>query len=187
MLVAVPARVGRDVAQPEVRRQIDHLGLRRIGQQFASAPSGWCACGSAQNTRSSACAFQSMPSIETSVGRSNGANCGNTLAHLLPGLAVGGEQREFGTRMAQQQAHQLRAGIARGAQNADLRFRRHVSLRKAAVSPPVLKSPDQPWKARICKESHGSRARGRLGIRRTNPARPRRRHGAGAEVRVRSS
>ena len=43
------------------------------------------------------------------------------LAHLLPRLAVGGEQRDLDLRMTQQQAHAFRSGIAGGAEHADLR------------------------------------------------------------------
>ncbi len=46
-------------------------------------------------------------------------------AHLLPGTAVGGEQRDLDARMAQQQSHELRAGIAGSAEHADLGFSRH--------------------------------------------------------------
>ena len=34
MLVPVPARVSRDIAQPEIRRQIDDLRVRRVSQQL---------------------------------------------------------------------------------------------------------------------------------------------------------
>src|SRR5258707_280989 len=43
-------------------------------------------------------------------------------AHLLPGTPVGGEQHNLDMGMAQQQAHQLRAGVAGGAEHADFRL-----------------------------------------------------------------
>ena len=44
------------------------------------------------------------------------------LAHLLPGAAIGGEQRELGRGMAEQEPHELRAGVAGRAEHADLRL-----------------------------------------------------------------
>ena len=44
------------------------------------------------------------------------------LAHLLPGAAIGGEQRELGPGMADQEPHELRAGITGRAEHADLGF-----------------------------------------------------------------
>ena len=60
--------------------------------------------------------------MATSCGRSNGENCGKHCPHLLAGAALGGEQHDVGAGMAQQHPHQLRAGIAGGAEDADLRF-----------------------------------------------------------------
>ena len=41
------------------------------------------------------------------------------LAHLLPGAAIGSEQRELGPGMADQEPHELRAGITGRAEHAD--------------------------------------------------------------------
>ena len=77
------------------------------------------ACGRAQNTRSRFCAAQSMPSSATSFGNRIGRELRKHLPHLLPGPPVGGEQNDLGPRMAQQQAHQFRTGVAGRAKDAD--------------------------------------------------------------------
>ena len=44
------------------------------------------------------------------------------LAHLLPGAAIGGEQRDSTLRMADQEPHELGAGVTGRAEHADLRL-----------------------------------------------------------------
>jgi hypothetical protein len=50
------------------------------------------------------------------------------IPHRLARTALGREQNDLGTRVAQQHAHKLAPGVARGAQNTDLRFRGHESI-----------------------------------------------------------
>src|SRR5262249_32552959 len=49
------------------------------------------------------------------------------LTHVLPGAALGGEQHDLDPRMGDQEPQQLRAGIARRAEHADLSLVSHDS------------------------------------------------------------
>ena len=132
MLVAVPARIGRGVVQPEIGAERSTTLV--FGALARRSLMTFCvvACGSAQNTRSSAAAFQSTLFDRDQRRQLERRELRKHRAHLLPGPAVGGEQRDLDTRMAQQQPHQFRAGIAGGAENADFRFgggfSSHVSI-----------------------------------------------------------
>ncbi len=66
------------------------------------------------------------------LGQRIGRELRKHLAHLLPGLAVGGQQRDFDLRMAQQQAHAFRSGIAGSAEHADLCQPGHVLILSTA-------------------------------------------------------
>ena len=63
-----------------------------------------------------------MPSIDCSLGRVERRELRKHLAHLLPGAAIGGEQRELGPGVADQEPHELGAGVTGRAEHADLRL-----------------------------------------------------------------
>ena len=140
MLVAVPARIGRDVVQPEVGREVDHLGLRRLGQKIADhlLRGGMRQRAERQIERGllpvDAFDRDELRQLERRELREH-------RAHLLPGPAVGGEQRELDVGMAQQQPHQLRAGVAGGAEHADFRFGGRFGSHGSDPLPSVLSGP----------------------------------------------
>ena len=124
MLVAVPARIGGGIGS---RKSADRSTTLVFGALASRSLITFCvvACGSAQKARSRPDFFQSMPSIEDERRQIVRRELRKHVAHLLPGAAVGGEQRDLDARMAQQQPHQFRAGIAGGAEHADLGFLGH--------------------------------------------------------------
>ena len=107
-------------------------------------------CGSAQKTRSRPAFGQSMPSIADELGQREGRELRKHLAHLLPGPAVGGQQRKLDVRMAQQQPHQFRTGIAGGAEHPDLSF---GLLRHWSILGSILHSQDDRIEAMARKNS----------------------------------
>ena len=146
MLVAVPARIGRDVVQPEVGAEIDHLGLRRLGQKIADH----LLRGGVRQRAEGEIERGLLPvdAVDRDELRQfERRELRKHRAHLLPGPAVGGEQRELDVGMAQQQPHQLRAGVAGGAQHADFglggRFGRPRKPCRKSFSVVLTGPPDQ--------------------------------------------
>jgi len=90
------------------------------------------AWGSAQNARSSPSAGQSRPVERYELRQRVGRELGKHLAHLLPGLAVGREQRDLDLGMAKQESNTFRSGIAGSAEHADFRQLGHDPLRSSA-------------------------------------------------------
>src|SRR6185437_8797299 len=119
MLVAVPFGISRRIRQPEVGRQVDDLGrwrgreqvldhlLRRRMRQRAEGD------------------VEPRPDPVEAVQRHKRRQFERRelrehVAHLLAGRTFGGEQRDLDLGMAQQQPHQFGAGVAGGAEDADL-------------------------------------------------------------------
>src|SRR6266571_1513840 len=82
-------------------------------------------------------------------------------ADLLPGLAIGGEQRDLDPRMGDEEPQQLRAGIARSAEHADLCLPRHRSVPSLAAirtmrTAGILRRQEPPQKAKPRNFRRGS-------------------------------
>ena len=127
VLVAVPFGVSRGVRQPEVGRQVHHLGGRRGAQQLLDH-----LLRGGVRQRAEGDVEPGFGPVEPLDGDQLRQIVRRELrkhvAHRLAGAALGGEQHDFGARMPQQHAHQLRAGIAGGAEHADLCFGGHGSI-----------------------------------------------------------
>jgi hypothetical protein len=115
--VAVPARIGVG-RKPEVRRQIDDARLGRARQQILDD-----LLRRAVRQRTERDVERGGGPIKAVDRLQRRQDVRRELRkhrrHLLTGAAVGREQRDLGMRMSQQQAHQLRPGIAGGAEHAD--------------------------------------------------------------------
>ena len=124
VLVAVPFRVSRRVVQPEVGRQIDDLGRRRLRQQFLDH-----LLRGGVRQRAERDVEPGLAPVEPVDGdqlrQVERRELRKHVAHRLAGAALGGQQHDLGARVPQQHPHQLRAGIAGGAQDADFRFGGH--------------------------------------------------------------
>ena len=124
--MAVPARISGRIGEAEIGGQIDHLVA---GARASKSLMTFCVvpCGSAQNDQIEPERLPvdavDAPSARQRVGR----ELRKHVRHRLAGAAIGREQRDLDARMADQQPHQFRTGIAGGAENADLCFCRHDS------------------------------------------------------------
>ena len=124
MFVSVPFRIGRGVGQPEVGRKIDHLRFRRLVEQVGDhlLRRGMRQCAECEVELH---LFPIRLVDRHQLRQPERRELREHRAHLLAGTPVGGEQHEVSARMAQQQPHQLRAGVTRGAEDADFCFGRH--------------------------------------------------------------
>ena len=120
--VAVPALVRRRIGKAEIGRQINDLGRRRALEQIRDDFLRRAVRQRAEN--------QIEPRAPPSRRRRARVSCRQVerrelrkhLGHRLAGAAVGGQQSDLHMRMAQQQPHQFRAGIAGSAEHADFRL-----------------------------------------------------------------
>ena len=127
MLVAVPFRVGRGIRQAKVGRQIDHLGRWRLRQQILDdLLRRRVRQGAERNVQRGASPVDAID--RDKLRQRKRRELRKHIAHRLAGAALGGQQHDLGARVAQQHAHQLAPGIARGPQHADLRFCGHESI-----------------------------------------------------------
>ena len=131
MGVAVPARIGGGVGEAEVGGEIDHLHVRRQGEKlFDHLLGGRMGQRAEHEVEAERRPVEAIERDE--LGQRVGRELGKHVAHLLPRLAVRGEERDLDPRMTQQQAHAFRSGIAGSAEHADLRQSGHVLILSAA-------------------------------------------------------
>ena len=130
--VAVPARISRRIGETEVGRKIDDLGARRPRQQILDHRLRRAVRQRAERKIKP----ERLPigGIERRQRRQGvGQELRKHVRHRLAGPAIGREQHDLYARMADEQPHQFRAGIAGGAEHADsgffflFFFRRHRS------------------------------------------------------------
>ena len=118
VLVAVPARIGGRIGEPKVGGEIDHPRRGRARQKLGDHLLG----GGMRQRAEHQIEILRRPvdAVERDQLRQRvGRELRKHLTHLLPGPPVGGEQNDLGARMAQQQAHQFRTGVAGRAKDAD--------------------------------------------------------------------
>ncbi len=127
MLVAVPFGVSRRIGQPEIGRQVDHLGRRRLRQQFLDHLLRGGMRQRAERDVEAGCG-PVEPFDGDQLRQLERRELREHVAHRLAGAALGGEQHDLAARVPQQHPHQLRAGIAGGAEHADFRFGGHESI-----------------------------------------------------------
>ncbi len=113
VLVAVPFGVGVHVAQPEVGRHVDHL--EPLGQRRDDLLGG--AVRQAADDHVAVVPVRVLDLDQ--VGQRIAAEMREHALHRLAGVAVGGHQGDARARVRHQKAHQIRAGVAAGAEDAD--------------------------------------------------------------------
>ena len=116
MLVPVPFRVGRHVAQPEIRRHVDDLDLRIGGEHRRGDLLRRAVRQAAEDGVEPGpvhlLPFDQARQVEHEEMRKD-------LRHRLAGMRVGGERDDLDVRMPGGEADEVGAGIAGCAENAD--------------------------------------------------------------------
>ena len=111
VLMAIPARIGSHVPQPEIGRQVDHPGGRGLSNQLANH-----VLRRAMRERAEHEIEPERRPVEAVQGQKlrqrKGRELRKNLAYLVTGAPVRRQQRDIRLRMAQQQPYAFRPGIA---------------------------------------------------------------------------
>src|SRR5439155_8784177 len=146
------ARVSRRIGEPKIRGEIGDLGPRRGGEEFLDHLLGGPVRQPAEGEVESGTRPVDIV-YRDELGQRVMRELREYCPDLLPGLAIGGEQRDLDPRMGDEQPQQLRAGIARSAEHADLCLPRHRSVPSLAAirtmrTAGILRRREPPQKAK---------------------------------------
>ncbi len=152
MLMTIPARVSRRIGEAKIGGEIGDLGPRGGGEEFLDHLLGGPVRQPAEGEVESGARPVDIV-YRDELGQRAMRELREYCADLLPGLAIGGEQRDLDPRMGDEQPQQLRAGIARSAEHADLCLPRHRSVPSLAAirtmrTAGILRRREPPQKAR---------------------------------------
>ena len=118
MIVAIPCLVGVRVAQPEIGGQVHDLQIPRQGRDDLLR-------GLVRQGAEAQVDLREIDLVDGAERREiHVPQEGEHLGHLQPGLAVGGQGRDFDVRMAGDQPDKLGSGIAGRTKDGD--FMGHV-------------------------------------------------------------
>ena len=111
--MAVPRGVGVHVAQPEIGRHVGDLQMRgQAGDDFLGRAVGQAADDDVAGVPVRLRDGHEIRQLDHAEMREHGL-------HRLAGMPVGGHQRDAQVRVGQDQAHEIGAGVAAGAEDAD--------------------------------------------------------------------